>query len=152
MIRLAASLLVASVTFINAAPVAAAGRDTSATDSTITTAVVTAPPVVQPLRAAEQEFRNGRTLNIMFGSYGALQGLDMYSTDLARRNGAYEANPLMNAGSTRATAMKAATSALTYFTVRSIAKKNKKAAVVTMAILNGVTGAVVVNNLRNARR
>jgi hypothetical protein len=49
-------------------------------------------------------------------------------------------------------AFKAAMSASTMLATRAMAKKNKKAAVVTMILVNGVTAAVVANNVRNARR
>lgn len=76
----------------------------------------------------------------------------MYSTIVARSRGAREVNPLMDTGHTQAAALKAATSAATYFATRAMARKSKKGAVVMMAVLNGVTGAVVLNNMKNARR
>lgn len=88
----------------------------------------------------------------LYGSYGALQGLDMYSTFVARQRGAVEANPLMNTGFTRAAAFKALMGASTLMTVKAIEKKSKKAAIITMIALNSVTAVVVANNVRNARR
>jgi hypothetical protein len=58
----------------------------------------------------------------------------------------------MNTGYAQAATFKAVTTAVTYFATQRIAKKNRKAAIVTLAILNGVTGAVVLNNMKNARR
>jgi hypothetical protein len=52
----------------------------------------------------------------------------------------------------KTTAFKAAMGAGTMMATRAMATKNKKAAIVTMAVLNGVTAAVVANNLKNARR
>ena len=96
--------------------------------------------------------RDGKTVNLLFGSYAVLQGLDMYSTVVARNRGAREANPLMNTGYAQAASLKAATSLATYFATRAMVRKNRKAAVITVAILNGVTGAIALNNLKNARR
>jgi hypothetical protein len=49
-------------------------------------------------------------------------------------------------------AIKAALGVTTYYMVNKMSKKNRKGAIVTMAILNGVTAAVVANNLKNSRR
>jgi hypothetical protein len=61
-------------------------------------------------------------------------------------------NPIMDGGSMQMWGVKAATGVGTYFAVRSIAKKSRKGAIVTMLVLNGVTAAVAANNLKNARR
>jgi hypothetical protein len=39
-----------------------------------------------------------------------------------------------------------------FVAVRAMEKKNRKAAIVTMIALNAVTGAIVMNNMNNARR
>ena len=49
-------------------------------------------------------------------------------------------------------AVKAVTGLTTYYAVNRMAKTNKKAAIVTLAILNGVTAAVVAHNLKTAGR
>jgi cytochrome bd-type quinol oxidase subunit 2 len=95
---------------------------------------------------------SSKTIKALYGSYGVLQGLDMYSTIAARQRGAVEANPLMNTGFTHGAAFKALMGATTMLTVKAIEKKNKKAAIVTMIALNSVTAIVVANNIRNARR
>lgn len=92
------------------------------------------------------------TLKVLLGSYVAVQGLDVYSTVLAKRNGAREMNPIMDGGSTQMWGVKAATGVATYFAVQAIAKKSRKGAIVTMLVLNGVTAAVVANNMKNARQ
>jgi uncharacterized protein DUF5658 len=91
-------------------------------------------------------------LKVLYGSYGVLQGLDVYSTSAALRGGAREANPLMDTHAGHAIAFKAAIGLSTYYAVNKLSKKNRKAAIVTIAILNGVTAAVVANNMKNSRR
>ena len=51
-----------------------------------------------------------------------------------------------------ATAVKVLMAATTIAAVRVIEKKNKKAAAIALIAMNGVTAAVVVNNMKNARR
>jgi hypothetical protein len=93
-----------------------------------------------------------KSLKVLYGSYAALQGLDVYSTAVALKAGAREANPLMDTNTGSAIGLKAAMSLTTYYAVNKLGKKNRKGAVVVMAILNGVTAAVVANNLKNSRR
>jgi hypothetical protein len=124
----------------------------------------TAPmrPAVRPgvvsthiVRAAEPRPGDSKVLPVLFGTYAALQVLDVKSTTAAVRNGAVEANPMvgsMSQSTGQFLAYKAATTAVTYAVVKTIEKKSKKAAVVTMVVLNGVTAAVVANNVKNARR
>jgi hypothetical protein len=89
-------------------------------------------------------------LKILFASNAAVHGLDLYSTALARTNGARETNPIMDGGIVRMVGIKAAAGVATYFAVRRMAKQHRKAAIVTMFVLNGVTAAVAVRNLKNA--
>ena len=96
--------------------------------------------------------RPSKSLKALYASYGVLQGLDMYSTIAARRNGAREVNPIMSGSYAQATLVKGLVSAGTMAAVKRIEKKNKKAAAFTMVAMNVVTAAVVVNNFRNARR
>lgn len=91
-------------------------------------------------------------LRALYGSYGALQTLDMVSTIKARQQGAREVNPMMTGNYGQATATKALLAAATLVGVKAIAKKNRKAAFVTMIALNIATTAVVVSNYRNARQ
>jgi hypothetical protein len=108
---------------------------------------------VVPVWAKDEVSKSSSTaVKALYGSYGVLQGLDMYSTIVARRQGAVEANPLMNTGFTHGVAFKALMGATTMMTVKAIEKKNRKAAIVTMIALNSVTAIVVANNMRNARR
>jgi glycine/D-amino acid oxidase-like deaminating enzyme len=96
--------------------------------------------------------RPQKALNTLQITYAGLQAADMWTTIAARNNGAREVNPLMYGSYAKGMAFKAAMSASTMLATRAMAKKNKKAAVVTMILVNGVTAAVVANNVRNARR
>jgi hypothetical protein len=116
-------------------------------------ASVVRPPDVAPAWATDTPSRpSSASVNVLYVSYGALQGLDMYSTVVARQRGAVEGNAMMNTGFTRAAAFKAAMSVSTILAARAMAKKNRKAAIITMMALNSVAAVVVANNLRNARR
>ena len=86
----------------------------------------------------------------LYGSYGALQTLDMLSTIKARQQGAREVNPMMSGSYGQASATKLLLTAATVGGVKALEKKNKKAAFVTMIVLNVATAAIVVNNYRNA--
>lgn len=94
-------------------------------------------------------------LPVMYATLGALQVADTYSTRRALGGNGYEANPIMRQTSKNAGAMltvKAlSTVGMIYFTERTW-KKNRKTAVVMMAVINSVMAAVTVNNLRVARR
>ena len=85
-------------------------------------------------------------------SYAGLQTADMWTTITARNNGAREVNPLMDGSYTKGIAFKAVMTASTILATRAIGKKNKKAGVMTMVVLNGMTAAVVANNMRHGRR
>lgn len=121
---------------------------------------VPVPPAVSPARPRVEAWmvdrleRRPAALPVLYGSLGTLNVLDAYSTRRAIDAGAYEANPLMRqaAGSMGSLlAVKAAsTAAAIYFSERAW-KKNRKGAVIVMAIANGVTAAIVARNLRNAR-
>jgi hypothetical protein len=95
-----------------------------------------------------------RALPAMYATLGALQALDVYSTRRALGRGAREVNPVMDGPSGNAGAMLAvkalSAAGSIYFTERAW-KKNRKGAVILMAIVNGVTAAVVANNLTQAR-
>ena len=86
----------------------------------------------------------------LFVSYGAVQALDMASTIKARNAGAIEANPVMQGSYAKGMAVKAALGAATMRAVRSLEKKNKKAAIITMIAANVATAAVVAHNMNVA--
>jgi len=98
--------------------------------------------------------RRPTALPALYAAFGALQALDVYSTRKAVGRGAFEANPLMRTAAKNSgtmLAVKAATGAAAiYFTERAW-KKNKKGAVILMAVINGSMAAIVARNLRNAR-
>lgn len=88
----------------------------------------------------------------LFITYGAVQGLDVISTAVARNRGASEANPILRGGFGQGLAIKAGLGVATVLAVRAVQKKSKKAAIVTMIALNVATAVVVVNNIQVARR
>lgn len=145
MSRFFIAAVAAAIVFSSAAPVAAQEPVTAQLD------LATAPAPALDSWAYERP-SSSPALKTLIASYSVLQGLDMYSTSVALRAGAREANPVMNRGLAQATALKAVMGLTTYYAVNRLSKKNRKAAVVTMAILNGVTAAVVANNMRNSRR
>jgi hypothetical protein len=93
-------------------------------------------------------------LPAMYASLGVLQALDIYSTRRAIDGGATELNPAMRSSAKNTGAMLAvkalSTAGSIYFTERAW-KKNRKGAIVLMAVVNGVTAAVVANNMKNVR-
>lgn len=99
--------------------------------------------------------RRPAALPAMYAALGALNALDVYSTRRAVAAGAQEANPLMKkaAGSSATMmAVKALSTASTiYFTERAW-KKNRKGAIIMMALVNGTMAAITARNLRNARQ
>lgn len=121
-------------------PTAAAGADAPRAAA----APVAVPPAL----------RRPRSLVPLYLSYGALQVLDVASTRRALDAGATEANPLLRgvAGNTGATlAVKAGTTAATVFLVERLWRRNRPAAIVLMAALNGAYAAVVAHNYRQVR-
>ena len=98
--------------------------------------------------------RRPAALPALYASLGVLQGLDIYSTRRAIDAGATELNPAMQSAAKNGAAMLAvkalSTAGSIYFTERAW-KKNRKGAVVLMAVVNGVTAAVVANNMKNVR-
>ena len=118
-------------------------------------AIVAPSAAVARAWAKEETIRNKRSTPVLYGlyaSYGVLQGLDAYSTRKALAAGATEANPLMKGGVLQNTAFKLATGALTIGAVKLMEKKSKKAAIVTMLVVNTAVAGVVMNNMKNARR
>jgi hypothetical protein len=93
-------------------------------------------------------------LPAMYATLGLLQALDVYSTRRAMNSGATELNPVMRGSAGHAGTMLAvkalATAGSIFFTERAW-KKNRKGAVVLMAVMNGVTAAVVANNMKSTR-
>lgn len=93
-------------------------------------------------------------LPALYVSLGAVQAWDLYSTSAALKAGAIERNPLVapvvgNSGGM--IALKLATAGTTVFFAERLWKKNRVAAVVMMAAINGATAAIAMRNIRNAR-
>jgi hypothetical protein len=109
-------------------------------------------PAVQAAWEREQRRPEPAALKALYGSYVAFQGLDVWSTVAARRNGAREQNPLMSGNLAQGLAFKSLMAAGTITATKAMARKNRKAAFVTMIAANTVTALVVANNARNARR
>lgn len=115
----------------------------------------TAEAVASRIVASEHSTGKSKLLPVLFGSYAAIQVLDVVSTRAALQAGAQESNPLvapMAGNSTKFFAVKALTTVTTLAYVKRMEKRHKKAAIVTMFVLNGVTAAVVANNMKHARR
>jgi hypothetical protein len=90
----------------------------------------------------------------MYVTFAALQGLDAYSTSRAVAAGAVELNPSMRPVAANLGAMlvvKGAATATAILFIEKIRKHNRKGALILTAALNGVTAAVVANNLRHQR-
>lgn len=148
---------------MNLAAPAADTWTTSADDAHLTAislaAAIAAVPVSAPEPALEpwmvdREVGRPGAVTAMYGTLVALQALDIYSTGRALNRGGTEVNPLLKDAAVNRASMIAAkaisTATSIYFAERAW-KKNRKGAVVLMAVVNGVTAAVVAHNLRNAR-
>jgi hypothetical protein len=93
-------------------------------------------------------------LPALYATLGAMQAWDLYSTSVALKAGAHEANPTAaafvgNKGSM--VAFKAATTASAIFFAERAWKKNRATAVVMLMAINGATAAVAMRNMQNAR-
>jgi hypothetical protein len=111
----------------------------------------------KPLEAwmVDRQERRPAALVGMYATLGALNVLDVYSSRRAIGAGANEANPLMRkaAGSSGTMlAVKALSTAGTIFFTERAWKKNRKAAILMMAVINGATAAISARNFRNAQR
>lgn len=113
-----------------------------------------ATPAVPEAWMVDRPETRPSVLPAMYAALGALQAFDVYSTKRALGAGANEANPLMrrSAGNSGAMlAVKALSTAGTIYFTERVWKKNRKGAVVLMAAINGVTAAIAMRNVRNAR-
>ena len=128
---------------LQAAQIAAAVSATPALDGT-----------VEPWML-DRKMNRPRPLGLLYGTLGSLQALDIYSTYRSLRAGGREVNPVVRDATSSPAAMiaikSASTAAAIYFAERAW-KSNRKGAVILMAVVNGVTAAVVANNLRHSRR
>jgi hypothetical protein len=91
----------------------------------------------------------------MYASLAVLQGLDIYTTSSALKNGAVEANPLMKPAAGRNVASvvvkAAATAGSIYFTERAW-KQNRKGAIILLTAINVAAAAVVAHNTQTGRQ
>jgi hypothetical protein len=124
----------------------------SAQEKSADSSVVSSTEVVPTWAIDTASQPSSKAVKLLCGSYGVLQGLDMYSTIVARQRGAVEVNPLMNTGFTQTAVFKAVMGATTMMSVKALENKSKKAAIITMVALNSATAIIVANNVRNARR
>ena len=104
---------------------------------------------VEPFPAAA---KRPVVLSALYASYGTLQVLDVVSTRKALSLGAHEVNPIMGAASTRRMmVVKMAGTSASIFLAERMWKKHRVAAIVTMALVNGLSAAVVSHNARVGR-
>lgn len=105
------------------------------------------PPAPRPTRSA--------VLGSLYASTAIVQALDVHSTIQALDRGAVEANPLMSGLTKNKAAFiatKAAVATSMVFAARSMAKRNKVAAIVTLVALNSAYAMVVQHNYAVARK
>jgi hypothetical protein len=96
-----------------------------------------------------------RVLGSLYISNAVLHGLDVHSTLKGIRSGAAEANPVMKGLVKHPAAFIATKAAVSFGTImasRSIARRHRVAAVVTLAAINVLYGAIVHHNYRAARQ
>jgi hypothetical protein len=163
------ALTVCSLLHVSTA--AAAAQDQLASTALLTTAAVApgaltntvlfpATPVAeaaQPSRSIrEADFsgiRRPALLPAMYATAVALQALDAHSTMTALNRGAVEANPAMRGvvGNRSAlVAVKVGAAAGTIFVAEKMWRRNRVAAIAMMAVVNGISAAVVAHNYRVA--
>lgn len=158
-----AFVLTVALTTGNTGTVESAAAYTPLADAVTTIALdVSGPGQAGPLQGGKPvpawmqdgPARRPGALVAMYASLGVLQAMDVYSTRRAVAAGSTELNPIMRKSAGNSGAMLAAKAVATagsvFFTERAW-KKNRKGAMVLMAVMNGVTAAVVANNLKNAR-
>ena len=144
--------IIAALGFSNVA--AAAAKEEK---PTLTTAVAAAENVAVSWPMASvyaSDVKRPGLLPALYATLGAVQAWDVYSTSLALKAGAREANAAAapftsNKGSMFG--LKAATMAGTILCAEKMWKKNRVGAVVMMAAINGATAAVAMHNMQNAR-
>ena len=93
-------------------------------------------------------------LPVFYATLGAVSAWDMYSTSAALKAGAVEGNPIVAPVASNTGGMlglKLATAGTTIFFAERLWRKNRVAAIVMMAAINGATAAVAVRNIGNAR-
>lgn len=113
-------------------------------------AAIDREPTVTLWSLSQQPKRPGM-LPLLYGAYASLQVMDVVSTRKALSAGAHEANPLMTRGGTAGTfAIKAASAVGVVYLSEKTWKKNRVGAIALMAVVNGISAAVVARNSHNA--
>jgi hypothetical protein len=133
-----------------------ASDETKAPEGPLQAAITRAATVTEPALASwavlERDKRPA-TLTTLYGSYAALQVLDVVSTRRALAAGAREINPVMRGNNMAAMiGVKAAAGAATIYSAERMWKKNKIGAIAVMAALNGMSAVIVARNQQHARR
>lgn len=156
MIRRTAAVVFVMVTFAATSALAAEPRDsrTPATVDAAAAAQIDTPtaadanlsfsPKLEPSPSSRPAL-----LPALYVSFAALQAYDAHSTITGLRNGAREANPIARSivGSPATFwTVKAATAGASIFMAEKMWKKSKTAAIVTMAVANGVSALVAARN------
>ena len=146
-------ILVAALVVAGLSATAGAAHAAEKEDAQRAPGTILAP---RPMTAASYTPQSKRPaiLPALYVSLGAMQAWDAYATNSALKAGAREANPAVApfAGNTGALiGAKAAATVGTIFFSERLWKKNKVAAIVMLAAINGATAAVSMHNMRNAR-
>jgi hypothetical protein len=141
-------------------PAAARAADGSGSNTTATPAVSASSSgsigdAAAPLPAwvVTTQAKRPLALSALYGSYGALAVADFVSTRKAIAAGATEMNPVVGTGANaRMVLVKTAGASMSIYFAERMWKKNKVGAIVTMAVVNGISAAVVARNARLANR
>jgi hypothetical protein len=153
-LNMTASALILAVTISAPFVDTATGADQPRAATTLAAAIAATPVAASEPWMFDRKVSRPAAVKVMYGTLAALQALDIYSTTRALNQGASEANPIVattTANQGAMLAMKAVSTATTVYFAERAWKKNPRGAVVLMAVVNGVTAAVVAHNLRNAR-
>ena len=161
MIRRTAAAALVIVTFAATSAGAADARDSrNAESSAATSEVRNETPALVGVDSFSPALRPSSVsrpavLPVLYVSFAALQAYDAHSTLTGLKNGAQEANPLARSivGSPATFwTVKAATAGASIFVAEKLWKKNKVAAVVTMAVANGISAMVAARNASVLKR
>ena len=145
-------ILVAALVFASVSATAVAAHAAEKEELQPVGAVVLAPRSMTSTYVPQ--LKRPAILPALYATLGAMQAWDAYATNAALKAGAREANPAVAsfAGNTGALiGAKAAATVGTIFFAERLWKKNKVAAIVMLAAINGATAAVSMHNMRNAR-
>jgi hypothetical protein len=132
---------------------AAEGETSPTTIRDAAAAAARGVPLSAPQWAVERPQARPAALPALYGTYAALQVVDVYSTRKAIAAGAHEANAALRSGGTLGmVTMKAAAGAGTIYFADRAWKRNKPGAIALMLALNGATALVAARNIHNSHR